>query len=108
MIRHYGFYVFFCFFYTETTSDNLVFIVAPCNVTVRQLCYLTFYPPTPMVIFPNLGRLRRCLRWDCVSEKTWNLEMLPKHREFCFAQVVNSQILKIQDIAIFATKFSNS
>ena len=33
-----------------------------------------------------------------------NLEVLPKHREF--AKVVNSLILKVKDISVFATKIS--
>ena len=44
-----------------------------------------------------------------VRENTGNLEIFPKHRENTgnlFAQVVNSLILKVKGIAIFATKFS--
>ena len=37
---------------------------------------------------------------------TGNLEILPKHREFLYTQVVNSHILEIKDIATFAAKFS--
>ena len=49
-----------------------------------------------------------------VRENTGNLEFFSKHREFCLstgktqeillAQVVNTLILKVKDIAIFATK----
>ena len=51
-----------------------------------------------------------------VRENTWNLEMLSKHREFCqntgntqgilLAQVENTLIQKVKDIAIFAAKKS--
>ena len=40
-----------------------------------------------------------------VKENTGNLEIWPKHREFGFAQVVNSLIVKVKDISIFAAKF---
>ena len=36
------------------------------------------------------------------------LQILPKHMGILFAQVVNSQNLKIQDIAIFAVNFCKS
>ena len=36
-----------------------------------------------------------------VRENTGNSEILPKHREFGFAQVVNSLILKVKDVSIF-------
>ena len=41
-------------------------------------------------------------------ENKGNLEMLLKHKEngILFAQVINYLILKIKDIAIFASKFS--
>ena len=44
-----------------------------------------------------------------VRENTGNLEILPKGREnltqgILFAQVVNSLILKVKDIALFASK----
>ena len=42
-----------------------------------------------------------------VRENTGNLEILPKHKEtqgILFSQVVNSLILKVKDIAIFAAK----
>ena len=45
-----------------------------------------------------------------VRKDTGNLDILPKYRANTgnvFAQVVNSLILKIQDIAIFTAKFSN-
>ena len=45
-----------------------------------------------------------------IRENAGNLEILPKHREntenFLFAQVVNSLILKVKDIVIFAMKIS--
>ena len=44
-----------------------------------------------------------------VRENTGNLEILPKHREnteIWFAQVVNSLILKVKDISVFAPKIS--
>ena len=41
-----------------------------------------------------------------VRENTGNLEMLSK-QGILFPQVVNSLILKIQDIAVFDAKFSN-
>ena len=44
-----------------------------------------------------------------VRENTGNLEILPKHKEntgIWFAQVVNSLVLKVRDIAIFAAKIS--
>ena len=46
---------------------------------------------------------------DKVRENTGNLEILPKHREnrILYAQVVNSRILKIKDIAIFSAKLFN-
>ena len=40
-----------------------------------------------------------------VRENTGNLVILPKHR-ILFAQVVNSLILKVKDIAIIAAKIS--
>ena len=41
-----------------------------------------------------------------VGENTGNLEILPKHRKFRFAQVVNSLNLTVKDISIFAVKIS--
>ena len=39
-----------------------------------------------------------------VRENTGNLEILPKTQGIWFAQVVNSLILKVKDISIFAAK----
>ena len=41
-----------------------------------------------------------------VRENTGNLEVWPKHREIWFVQVLDSLILKIKDILIFALKIS--
>ena len=41
-----------------------------------------------------------------VRENTGNLEILPKHREFCLLKMYNSLILRVKDIAIFAAKMS--
>ena len=47
----------------------------------------------------------------CVRENTGNSEILPKHREtqgfFFLENIGNFLILKIKDIAIFATKSPN-
>ena len=57
------------------------------------------------------GKHRECY------QNTGNLEILTKHREFgnfdktqeiLFAQVINSLILKVKEILIFAAKMSNS
>ena len=52
------------------------------------------------------GKQGKCKKEFPVRENTGNLEILPKHREFGFAQVENSLILKVKDVSIFATKIS--
>ena len=41
-----------------------------------------------------------------VRENTGNLEILPKHREILYAQVVNSLMPKVKETAILAAKIS--
>ena len=66
------------------------------------------------------GKIGKMAKKFCVRENTGNLEILPKHREFgnftkktgktqgiWFAQVLNSLILKVKDISIFAAKIPN-
>ena len=70
------------------------------------------------------GKIGKMAKKFCVRENTGNLEILPKHREntgnleilpkkqgktqgIWFAQVLNSLILKVKDISIFAAKIPN-